>query len=45
MQVIHTEGDTLDQVDANAAVQGVDAIEDALRRWDAGFSATATASQ
>lgn len=45
MQVIHTDGDTLDQVDANAAVQGVDAIENALRRWDAGFTATATASQ
>ena len=45
MQVIHTDGDTLAQIDANAASQGVDAIEDALRRWDAGFAATATASQ
>ena len=44
MQVIHTDGDTLAQIDANAAAQGVDAIEDALRRWDQGF-ASAGASQ
>lgn len=35
MQVIHTDNDTLAQVDANAAARGVDAIEAALRRWDA----------
>jgi hypothetical protein len=35
MQVIHTDGDTLAQIDANAAARGVDAVEAALRRWDA----------
>lgn len=35
MQVIHTELDTLGQVDAAAAARGVDAVEQALRRWDA----------
>lgn len=35
MQVIHTDGDTLAQIDADAAAQGVDAVEAALRRWDA----------
>ncbi|HEY0506088.1 MAG TPA: M28 family peptidase [Lysobacter sp.] len=35
MQVIHTELDTLGQVDAQAAARGVDAVEQALRRWDA----------
>ena len=35
MQVIHTEGDTLAQIDAEAAARGVDAVEAALRRWDA----------
>ncbi len=35
MQVIHTELDTLGQVDAPAAARGVDAVERALRRWDA----------
>jgi hypothetical protein len=45
MQVIHTDGDTLAQVDANAAVRGVDAVEVALRRWDAASTvAPATAS-
>ncbi|QNP40624.1 M28 family metallopeptidase [Lysobacter solisilvae (ex Woo and Kim 2020)] len=43
MQVIHTDGDTLAQVDANAAARGVDAVEAALRRWDA-ESASATTS-
>lgn len=41
MRVIHTDGDTLAHVDANAAAHGVDAVEAALRRWDA-ESATAT---
>lgn len=35
MQVIHTDTDTLDKVDAQAAVRGVDAVEQALRLWDA----------
>lgn len=35
MRVIHTDGDTLANVDANAAIRGVDAVEAALRRWDA----------
>ena len=34
MQVIHTNDDTLSQIDANAAARGVDAVEAALRRWD-----------
>ncbi|WP_460761686.1 M28 family metallopeptidase [Lysobacter fragariae] len=36
MQVIHSDGDTLAQLDANAAARGVDAVEAALRQWDAG---------
>ena len=35
MQVIHTDKDVLGQVDAQAAVIGVDAVERALRDWDA----------
>lgn len=35
MDVIHSERDTLEQVDADAAAKGIDAIERALRRWDA----------
>jgi hypothetical protein len=35
MEVIHHEADTMDQVDAQAAVRGVDALEAALRAWDA----------
>lgn len=35
MHVIHTPQDTLAQVDANAAIRGIDAIEAALRQWDA----------
>ncbi len=35
MQVIHTDQDELGQVDAPAAARGVDAVEQALRRWDA----------
>jgi hypothetical protein len=34
MEVIHHEADTMDQVDAQAAVRGVDALEAALRAWD-----------
>lgn len=49
MQVIHTNGDTLAQIDADAAAHGVDAVEAALRRWDAesadAFTATSTASK
>lgn len=41
MQVIHTGGDTLAQIDANAAARGVDAVEAALRKWDAGTAAVA----
>lgn len=35
MQVIHHDRDTLAEIDPDAAVRGVDAVEDALRRWDA----------
>ena len=35
MQVIHTDKDVLGQIDARAAVVGVDAVERALRDWDA----------
>jgi Zn-dependent M28 family amino/carboxypeptidase len=45
MQVIHTDGDTLAQVDANAAARGVDAVEAALRRWDAESAATPAVAQ
>lgn len=45
MQVIHTDGDTLAQIDANAAAHGVDAIEAALRRWDAEPATMAAGSQ
>lgn len=34
MTVIHTAGDTLEQIDAAAAAKGVDAVEAALRDWD-----------
>ena len=36
MEVIHHEADTMEQVDAQAAARGVDALEAALRAWDAG---------
>ncbi|MFD0738217.1 M28 family metallopeptidase [Lysobacter koreensis] len=36
MRVIHSDHDTPAQLDAVAALRGVDAVEDALRRWDAG---------
>jgi len=45
MQVIHTDGDTLEQVDAEAAAHGVDAVEAALRRWDAESTPATQASQ
>jgi len=35
MRVIHTDQDVLGQIDAQAAVRGVDAVERALRDWDA----------
>lgn len=44
MQVIHSERDTLDQVDAEAVARGVDAVEQALRRWDAQQGGTGNAS-
>ena len=36
MEVIHSENDTLGQIDATAAETGIDAVEAALRAWDAG---------
>lgn len=36
MQVIHSPGDTVDQVDADAVAKGIDAVEAAIRAWDAG---------
>lgn len=36
MQVIHSDNDTLAQLDATQAAKGVDAVEAALRAWDAG---------
>lgn len=44
MRVIHSGDDTLAQLDAAAALRGVDAVEDALRRWDAGDKAAAPIS-
>jgi Zn-dependent M28 family amino/carboxypeptidase len=35
MSVIHTPEDTLEQVDPAAAARGVDAVEAAIRQWDA----------
>lgn len=43
MTVIHSDADTIDQVDAAAAIRGVDAVEQALRSWDA-IAAPAKAS-
>jgi len=42
MEVIHSDKDTVDQVDATAAVRGVDAVEKALRGWDATAPAAGT---
>lgn len=35
MQVIHSDNDTMAQINASEAARGVTAVEDALRRWDA----------
>lgn len=35
MAVIHSPNDTVEQIDAAAAARGIDAIEAALRAWDA----------
>jgi hypothetical protein len=35
MQVIHSEADVVAEIDAQQAIRGVDAVEEALRRWDA----------
>jgi len=40
MRVLHSEHDTLDQIDPDAAARGIDAIEAALRAWDAQSGAT-----
>lgn len=42
MNVIHSNNDTIAQIDADAAARGVDAVEDALRRWDAASGTSAT---
>ena len=34
MEVIHSELDTVIELDPNAAVRGIDAVENALRAWD-----------
>ncbi|MGH8086342.1 MAG: M28 family metallopeptidase [Lysobacter sp.] len=44
MHVIHSERDTLAQLDPNAAARGIDAIEAALRQWDAGAGSTNAAA-
>jgi aminopeptidase S len=43
MQVIHSDQDTLAQIDAAATARGVDAVEAALRAWDAGSEGNAAA--
>lgn len=35
MEVIHHDRDTLAEIDADAGIRGVAAVEDALRKWDA----------
>lgn len=35
MAVIHTDHDTIEQVDDAAAAKGIDAVEAAIRQWDA----------
>lgn len=42
MQVIHSERDKVDQIDAAAVARGVDAVEQALRQWDAQATVTGT---
>lgn len=44
MQVLHSEHDTMSQIDPNAAVRGIDAIESALRQWDAAAGGAGTAA-
>lgn len=44
MRVIHTDGDTLAELDPEAAVRGVDAVEAALRQWDAGSASVTSAA-
>ena len=44
MQVLHSEHDTMSQIDPNAAVRGIDAIESALRQWDAAAGGVGTAA-
>lgn len=39
MRVIHSEGDTLAQIDGDAIETGIDAVEAAIRAWDAGQAA------
>lgn len=41
MQVIHSDHDTIEQVDVVAVASGIDAVEAALRQWDAGTAASA----
>lgn len=41
MQVIHSANDTVAHLDPNAAARAVDALEDALRRWDASLTVAA----
>lgn len=43
LQVMHSDGDTLAQVDANAAARALDAVEAALRHWDAESARVAAA--
>lgn len=45
MRVIHTDADTMAQLDANAAAKGVDAVEAALRQWDAQAAPAASAAK
>ena len=40
MEVIHHDRDTMAEIDVVAAERGVDAVEQALRRWDAAAVAT-----
>ncbi|WP_408953482.1 M28 family metallopeptidase [Lysobacter sp. Hz 25] len=35
IKVIHSDNDTVDQIDAAATARGVDAVERAIRQWDA----------
>ena len=35
MQVIHSAQDTIEHIDADAVAKGIDAVEAAIRAWDA----------